>query len=121
VEVRVPKQKPDRHWGFAELARRHGDFALAGLAAIVEQDGGRINDSRLVYFGCTDHARPARGVALKLRGEKVPLGACEWLPDAIASDLNPLDSPGLKARTKIQLATALTRRTLDDLRAGPAP
>lgn len=119
VEIRVPKQKPDRHWGFAELARRHGDFALVGLAAIVEQDRNHIKDSRLVYFGCTDHARPARGVAQKLRGEPLPLGACEELPDAITAELKPLNSPGLKARTKVQLAAALTCRTLNDLHAGP--
>lgn len=119
VEVRVPKQRPDRSWGFAELARRHGDFALAGLAAIVEKDGPHIKNSRLVYFGCTDCARPARGVAQRLRGEPLPLGACEWLPDLLAPDLQPLDSPGLKARTKVQLAAALTRRTLNNLRLGP--
>jgi carbon-monoxide dehydrogenase medium subunit len=120
VEVRVPKQRQDRFWGFAELARRHGDFALAGLAAIVEKDGDRIKDSRLVYFGCTDCARPARSVAQKLRGEPLPLATCEGLNDAIAFDLTPVDTPGLKARTKVQLAAALTRRTLNDLRPGLA-
>lgn len=120
VEVRVPKQNSDRHWGFAELARRHGDFALAGLAAIVETSGGRIDACRLAYFGCSDCARPARGVAQKLCGAALPLGESAWLPEAIAADLAPLDSPGLKARTKVQLAAALTRRTLNDLRPGPA-
>jgi aerobic carbon-monoxide dehydrogenase medium subunit len=120
VEVRLPKQRPERHWGFGELARRHGDFALAGLAAIVARDGERIGETRLVYFGCTDCARPARIVAQKLRGEPWPLGACAWLPDALAADLKPHDTPGLKARTRIQLASALTRRTLNDLQPGPA-
>jgi len=117
VEVRVPKQKPKQFWGFAELARRHGDFALAGLAAAVETDGARIENSRLVYFGCTDCARPALGVTQKLTGETLPLGSCEWLPDLLAVDLRPFDSPGLKARTKLQLAAVLTRRTLNTLRA----
>jgi aerobic carbon-monoxide dehydrogenase medium subunit len=119
VEVRLPKQVPERHWAFAELARRHGDFALAGLAAIVETDDERIKESRLVYFGCTDCARPARGIAQKLNGERLPLGDCPWLAQAIAADLAPLDAPGLKARTKVQLAAALTRRTLNALQPGP--
>ena len=45
VEVLLPKQKPHRLWGFAELSRRHGDFAVAGIAAIIEKDGGRISES----------------------------------------------------------------------------
>jgi len=117
VEIRLPKQRPNQHWGFAELARRRGDFALAGLAATLDKDGSHIKHARLVYFGCTECARPARGVAHKLTGEPLPLGGCEWLPDALAADLRPVDSPGLKARTKLQLATALTRRTLNNLRS----
>ena len=120
VEVRLRKQPADRRWGFAELARRHGDFALAGLAATAETENGRITESRLVYFGCTDRAKPAGGVAQRLRGETLPLGACEWLIDALAADLKPLDTPGLKARTKLQLASAVTRRTLNDLLPGPS-
>jgi aerobic carbon-monoxide dehydrogenase medium subunit len=120
VQIRLPKQQPQRHWGFAELSRRHGDFALAGLAAMVDKDGDRVGDCRLVYFGCTDYARPAAAVGEKLRGQALPLGGCEWLPDAIAAELKPVDTPGLKARTKVQLAAALTRRTLNGLQGGPA-
>jgi carbon-monoxide dehydrogenase medium subunit len=119
VEVRIPAQRRDRHWGFAELSRRHGDFALAGLAATVSKNADRIGDARLVYFGCTDHARLALGIAQKLRGETLPPGDCDWLPAAIAAELQPSDTPGLAARTKIQLATVLTRRTLNDLQPGP--
>jgi carbon-monoxide dehydrogenase medium subunit len=120
VEVRVPKQRSNTHWGFAELSRRHGDYALAGLAAIVEQDGEHIEHSRLAYFGCSDHTRRAHGVEQKLRGRSLPLPACEWLADAIAADLKPFDTPGLKARTKVQLAATLTLRTLNHLHPVPA-
>jgi carbon-monoxide dehydrogenase medium subunit len=119
VEVRLPKQKPPQKWGFAELSRRHGDFALAGLAVVTTHDGDRIVDARLVYIGCTDRAKLALGVAGRLRGQRLPLGESEWLPAAIAADLEPVDTPGLKASTKVQLATTLTRRTLQALHAGP--
>jgi carbon-monoxide dehydrogenase medium subunit len=36
--VRVPRARGGQGWGFAELARRHGDFAMAGAAALVELD-----------------------------------------------------------------------------------
>lgn len=120
VEARLPKQHADQSWGFSELSRRHGDFALAGLAAITARDGDRIGDARLVYFGCADHARLARGVAQRLRGERIPLADSGWLPEALAADLAPTDTPGLSAATKLQLAATLTRRTLEALRPGAA-
>jgi aerobic carbon-monoxide dehydrogenase medium subunit len=115
IEVRFPQQKPKEKWGFAELARRHGDFALAGLAAIAEQDGDTITAARLAYFGCTDYAKLARRVAERFCGQRLPLRESEWLSEAIALDLVPIDSPGLRAATKIKLSAALTRRTLDNM------
>jgi aerobic carbon-monoxide dehydrogenase medium subunit len=120
VDVRLPKQTSRQMWGFAELSRRHGDFALAGLAAVTTHDGDRIHEARLVYIGCTDRAKLAEGIARRLHGERMPLGDSEWLPAAIAADLQPVDTPGLKATTKVQLATTLTRRTLQAMRGGPA-
>ena len=115
VEVRLPSQRPEQKWGFSELARRHGDFALAGLAAIVELSGNAISAARLVYIGCTDRAKLAGGVAQKLQGQRVPLENSDWLPETLAADLAPVDTPGLSAATKVQLAATLTRRTLQAL------
>jgi carbon-monoxide dehydrogenase medium subunit len=119
VEVRLPKQKPHLLWGFDELSRRHGDFALAGLATVTEKEDDRISATRLVYFGCTDYAKPALGVAQRLQGHPLPIDHGDWLHQVIAADLNPVDTPGLKARTKVQLAAALTFRTLNNLQPGP--
>jgi carbon-monoxide dehydrogenase medium subunit len=117
IEVRVPQQKSKEKWGFSELARRHGDFALAGLAAITEQEGDTIAAARLVYLGCTDYAKLARRVANRLCGQRLPLGESKWLSEAIALDLAPIDSLGLRAATKIKLAATLTRRTLQNMHA----
>jgi carbon-monoxide dehydrogenase medium subunit len=38
--VRVPRPRARQGWGFAEVARRHGDFAMAGAAAVVELGAG---------------------------------------------------------------------------------
>ena len=39
-------------WGFAEVARRHGDFALVGCAAVLVLDGaGAVSHARLGFFG----------------------------------------------------------------------
>jgi len=39
-------------WGFAEVTRRHGDFALVGCAAVLALDGaGAVTHARLGFFG----------------------------------------------------------------------
>jgi aerobic carbon-monoxide dehydrogenase medium subunit len=120
VEVRLPSQTSRQKWGFSELARRHGDFALAGLAAITEQQGDTVTAARLVYLGCTDRAKLAERVAQKLHGQRLPLRESEWLPAALAADLAPVDTPGLSAATRIKLAATLTRRTLQAMQASGA-
>ena len=51
--IRVPAAGKDSRVGFAELARRHGDYAIVGLAASARADGkgSRLADVRLAYFG----------------------------------------------------------------------
>jgi CO/xanthine dehydrogenase FAD-binding subunit len=102
-----------------ELARRHGDFALAGLAVITEQEGDTITAARLVYLGCTDHEKLAHRVAHKLCGQQLPPRESEWLSEDITIDLAPIDSPDLRAATKIKLAATLTRRTLQNMHSSP--
>jgi carbon-monoxide dehydrogenase medium subunit len=51
VEIIIPPGDGTWRDGFDELARRYGDFALAGLAARVRVDGRALPDARLVFFG----------------------------------------------------------------------
>ena len=52
VEVRIPAAAATFRTAFIEIARRHGDFALVGVAAAIALDGdGLINDARLVFTG----------------------------------------------------------------------
>jgi carbon-monoxide dehydrogenase medium subunit len=39
TEIRLPPWPAERRWGFQELARRRGDFAMAAAAVFYEQDG----------------------------------------------------------------------------------
>lgn len=51
AEIRVPKAPPGSGGAFVEIARRHGDFALAGVAAQITLDGGTVTDIRLAACG----------------------------------------------------------------------
>jgi carbon-monoxide dehydrogenase medium subunit len=105
AEIRIPLA--ERRWAFRELARRHGDYALAGLAA---------TPGRFVYFGCSDHAHTAIAVAaLSLRGSLRHDDPA--LLDALRIDLGDHDTPGLRGDTRLRLAAALTCDVMADLRA----
>lgn len=51
TEVLVPASRAGWRSGFDELTRRHGDFALAGLAAHARGERSAVAESRLVFFG----------------------------------------------------------------------
>lgn len=51
LRIDFPRQDMARPWAFREIARRRGDYALAGLAAV----GG--DDPRVVWFGLSTHAQ----------------------------------------------------------------
>jgi carbon-monoxide dehydrogenase medium subunit len=115
VAVEFPATPAGTVTGFAELSRRHGDFALAGLAATASMQGGRIGEARLVYIGCADRAKVATKVSKAVAGLRVPLTDSAAFDQAIKQDLAPDDTPGLRGDTRIHLATVLTRRVLNDM------
>ena len=51
VAIRFPLWKPGHGYGFEEFARRHGDFALASAAALLESDGHEITRARVTVGG----------------------------------------------------------------------
>ncbi len=59
VEARFPVLPAGSGWAFDELTRRHGDYAIAGVGAVVRLDaGGHANDIRLAACGVA--SRPIR-------------------------------------------------------------
>ncbi|MFP5071232.1 FAD binding domain-containing protein [Pseudonocardia nantongensis] len=57
VSVTFPPARTREGFGFAEIARRHGDFALAGAVTRVRVGGdGAVTDARLTGFGISDRA-----------------------------------------------------------------
>jgi carbon-monoxide dehydrogenase medium subunit len=59
TEIRLPAWPAGRRFGFAEFARRHGDFALAGAAIFYDPDaGGTARNAHIGVIGGAD--RPLR-------------------------------------------------------------
>jgi carbon-monoxide dehydrogenase medium subunit len=120
VAVEFPVTQDGAATGFAELSRRHGDFALAGLAAVATMKDGRIDEARLVYIGCAERAKVAKTVSKAVAGLRAPLTDSKAFEQAIRQDLIPDDTPGLRGDTRIHMATVLTRRVLNEMSEGVA-
>jgi carbon-monoxide dehydrogenase medium subunit len=88
TEVVVP---PAAGWrsGFQELARRHGDFALAGLAARARVEGDAVAEARLVFFGVGAAPVRARGAERARAGRRPDAEAIAAAQRALAGELDP--------------------------------
>ena len=97
---------------FMELARRHGDFALAGVAFELVMDGNVVTGGRLVYFASEDRPTLANGALAAIRGKRLDEQSREAAAAALEGDLQPMSNAQGSARMRLHLQRVLTRRAL---------
>jgi carbon-monoxide dehydrogenase medium subunit len=90
VEVRFPAAKQDTGVSFHEVARRHGDFAIVGLATSLVLSGGVISDARLALTGVSDVPVRAAAAEELLAGERP---SAELFVEAARRATGELDPP----------------------------
>jgi carbon-monoxide dehydrogenase medium subunit len=106
--IRVPPATADCRFGFAELTRRHGDYALVGLAASARANGKTFRDVRLAFFGVGTTPVRARAAERALTEGDVD--------GAVASlDLQPNDDIHASGAVRKHLAGILLRRVAQQL------
>ena len=115
TEIRIPR--PARRTGFAfqEISRRHGDFALVGVAAAVQlDDQGRCAQARVALLSVGDRPMLAEQAAAALMGQPPSAESIRAAADAAATrDIDPPSDIHASARYRRQLANVLTRRVLE--------
>jgi carbon-monoxide dehydrogenase medium subunit len=112
IEVLIPPLRPGQVSVFMELARRHGDFAIAGLACCARVAGDRIEDARLAYFGSEAKPTLATRTMGLINGKTWP-GNVDAIDTALGQDLDPIPNTFGGAATKLHHQRVLTRRALD--------
>jgi len=108
--IRLPAADATARYGFAELSRRHGDYAVAGLAASAMADGAKLKDVRLAFFGVDLTPVRARGAEAALMAGDVDKAVA-----ALGSDLDPPDDVQETGPVKKHLAGVLLRRVAKQL------
>lgn len=114
VAVDYPKQPAGARFAFREFARRHGDFALAGLILIAA--GG---EARCVVFGVGSRALRIAGVEAWLAADPTASAAPPQIRALLAEAVAAAEQGGEEAETRATLATTLFERMLPSL-AAPA-
>lgn len=115
IEAFIPRQRLGFAFAFGEVVRRHGDFAIVGLAAIGRWDGARVQDLKLVYFGCEDRPKLATGAIKVVRERKFDAVAVEAAVAALDRDLDPVGNLLGSAAAKRHIAKTITRRALGSM------
>lgn len=106
--IRVPSAGADSRFGFAELARRHGDYALVGLAASARANGKILRDVRLAFFG-------VGATAVRARTSERALAEGDVDGAVTSLDLTPSDDIHASAAVRKHLARVLLRRAAAQL------
>jgi carbon-monoxide dehydrogenase medium subunit len=113
VEVRMPTANPSAGYAFQEVARRHGDFALVGVAATLALGAdGRIADGRIALMGVADVPHRARAAEAELVGAEPTAETFAAVAQTATAELTPGSDIHGSAAYRRHLAAVTVRRTL---------
>lgn len=112
VAVDVTKQRPGQHTGILEIARRSGDYAMAGIACSIALAAGVVSEARLVYFGVGPAPVMAEAASKALVGKALDDTSIAEAKAALGGDLDPPDDLHGPGAMKLHLSRVLTGRAL---------
>jgi carbon-monoxide dehydrogenase medium subunit len=114
VAIELPTWRTGHGHGFHEFARRHGDFALAGAAALLEVDGGGVvRRAALTLFGVAVNPTRLGAAAETLTGKPLDAGLIRTAA-AAAKLIKPIADIHASAEYRRHLAQVLSMRALTD-------
>lgn len=115
TEVVFPGAASDEHFGFAELSRRHGDFAVVGIAVKAKLHDGALTAFSIVMFGSEPMpllSTQASGIAIDRDDSDAML---RDIAHAITAEMDPIDNHQGRPETKRQQGAVLLHRVLKDM------
>jgi len=111
LEVRVPKLGPGWGWGFVEVSRRPGDFALVAAGALVRVARAEIVEARVAVGGVAE--RPVRAAAVEMAVAGAGPGELDRRVAPIEG-IEPVADTGATQEHRRHLARVLVVRALED-------
>lgn len=111
VEAFFPALPAGTGVGFEEIARRHGDYAICGVAAVVEVEGERVVSARAGYLSVSD-VPVVVDLTETLAGARRARPVWAAAADAALAELSPEDDIHATAEYRTHLVKVLTARVL---------
>lgn len=105
LDMQAPQFGPDWRFAFEEVARRHGDYATAGLAFAARHEDGRIAQCRIAFCGVEPHPRRLPGLEALMSAGADPAAVLDGL-----GELDPMSSDDAPASYRRHLAGVLLGR-----------
>jgi CO/xanthine dehydrogenase FAD-binding subunit len=112
TEIVLPKLPPRTGWGFEEVARRHGDFALAAVAATVTVSRGAIEQARIALTGVGPTALRAHEAEGLLIGHALEPDLTNRAIETVRAAIEPETDLHASSDYRRHLAGVLTGRAL---------
>lgn len=110
--VRIRSAGPGTGAAYEEVARRHGDFAMAGVAAAVRLDGDAVAEARIAISGVGPAPVRASKAEAALAGQAADDRTLAAAADAAVADLNPSSDLHGSAAYRKHIAGVLIRRAV---------
>lgn len=113
VEIRLPHWPTGACFSFQEFSRRHGDFAIAGIACVISLEAdGASRDVRLAAFGVGATAVRLSAAEDLLKGERPAQALIEKAARRAAQEVEPLADRQGSAEYRRHLVQVLVERAL---------
>jgi carbon-monoxide dehydrogenase medium subunit len=114
TEISLPPLPPHTGWGFAEVAQRHGDFAITAIGATLSVADGRIVEARLAATGVGETPLRLSGIAAALVGEPLTAPATAAAAAEAREAVRPPSDLRASADYRRHLVGVLTGQVLAD-------
>jgi len=114
VEASIPETPPGAGWSFMEFARRHGDFAIVGVAVLLLREQEKIADARIALTGVGDKPWREPNVEQMLVRQKASTDLFAKVGAEIAVQIDPVADIHASQSYRRSLASVLARRALGD-------
>lgn len=113
TEIRFPAWPAERRWAFIELARRKGDFAIAGVAIYYDSDAaGKAANTHIGVIGATATPRRLKSVEAAIDGRTISEDLIAEVKTAASDAVSPMSDIHAGADYRKSLVGTLAARAL---------
>ena len=115
TEIRLPTLGDGWRWGFREVSRREGDFALVGSVAMLRTDGdGVCREARITMFAVGDGPARMPAAEQSLVGRVVDDAARREAAALVSEAVTPGSDIHASAEYRTEVSAVMARRALED-------